>query len=369
MIKFLDLQKINAQYQVEIKEALNQVLDSGWYIMGTGLQQFETEFAAYCGAKYCIGVANGLDALILILRGYLELGKLQKGDEVIVPANTYIATILAISENGLVPVFVEPDPKTFNLDVHKIEAAITERTKVIMPVHLYGQTVDMTKVNAIAKQYGLLVIEDSAQSHGASWGEKRCGNLGNASGFSFYPGKNLGALGDGGAVTTNEDDLAEVIAALRNYGSQKKYHNKVIGMNSRLDELQAAVLSVKLRYLDKEITARRAVAKLYGEGINNPLIELPEWNLTAQEHVFHLYVIRCKTRDDLQQYLKDNGVQTIIHYPIPPHKQQAYKEWNDLSLPIAELIHEEVLSLPLSAVLEEEEVKKVVQVINKYRTT
>lgn len=366
MIKFLDLQKINAQYQAEIKEAINQVVDSGWYIMGGRLQQFEAEFATYCGAKHCIGVANGLDALILILRAYLQLGKLQKGDEVIVPANTYIATILAISENGLVPILVEPDSKTFNLDVHKIEEAITEKTKVIIPVHLYGQTVDMAKVNAIARQYGLLVVEDAAQSHGAYWGEKRCGSLGNASGFSFYPGKNLGALGDAGAITTNEDDLAVMAKTLRNYGSQKKYHNQVLGMNSRLDEIQAAVLSVKLRYLDKEIAARRLVATLYSEGINNPLIELPEWNSKETGHVFHLYVIRCKTRDDLQQYLKDNGVQTIIHYPIPPHKQAAYKEWNKLSLSIAESIHQEVLSLPVSAVLEEQEINKVIEVLNNF---
>lgn len=366
MIKFLDLQKINAQYQDELKAATAQVIDSGWYILGKAVQQFETDFASYCDAKHCIGVANGLDALILVLRAYKLLGKLEEGDEVIVPANTFIATVLAISENGLKPVFVEPNPTTFNIDLDKIEAAITTKTKVIMPVHLYGQAVDMERIMLLAQQHNLLVLEDAAQAHGAYSGAKKVGTWGNAAGFSFYPGKNLGALGDGGAVTTNDDELAKMVRILRNYGSEKKYHNQVIGMNSRLDELQAALLSVKLKYLDKETKRRRAIATQYNSEIKNPLITLPQWEQEVWGHVFHLYVIRCQHRTELQAYLNKNEIQTVIHYPVPPHKQKAYKAFNNDSYPLTEAIHAEVLSIPISPVLEMEEVTAVIQTINNF---
>lgn len=366
MVKFLDLQKINAVYQDELKAAAAQVIESGWYIMGNSVKQFEKEFADYCGAKHCIGVANGLEALVLILRAYLEMGKLQKGDEVIVPANTYIATILAISENGLIPVLVEPDEVSFNLDSSKIETAITSKTKVIMPVHLYGQTAKMSDIQQIANKYGLLVVEDAAQSHGAYHGEKRCGNLGDAAGFSFYPSKNLGAIGDSGAVTTNSDELAEMIMMLRNYGSKVKYYNEVVGMNSRLDEIQAALLSVKLRYLDGENNHRRKIAMRYSAEINNSAIELPQWDVNNEDHVFHLYVVRSKNRKHFQKYMLDQGIQTGIHYPLAPHQQQAYKDWNHLSFPLTEAIHESIVSLPISPVLEDEEVSEVIKWINAY---
>lgn len=367
MIKFLDLQKINAQYQEELKEATANVIDSGWYILGNAVTQFEQDFAAYCDVKHCIGVANGLDALILVLRAYKLLGKLEEGDEVIVPANTFIATVLAVSANGLVPVFVEPKASTFNIDVDQIEQVITAKTKVIMPVHLYGQAVDMEAINEIAQKYNLLVLEDAAQAHGAYSGTKKVGAWGDATGFSFYPGKNLGALGDGGAVTTNDDALAQQVRILRNYGSEKKYHNQVVGMNSRLDELQAALLSVKLPYLDKETEKRRAIAVRYNNEINNPLIELPQWNQEEWSHVFHLYVIRCQHRTELKEYLLENKIETVIHYPIPPHKQVAYKEWNEAVYPLTEAIHDEVLSIPVSPVLEEEEVTEIIQRINNFR--
>lgn len=366
MIKFLDLQKINAQYRDEINVAMANVLDSGWYIMGKALQQFETDFANYCGAKHCIGVANGLDALILTLNAYVELGKINRGDEVLVPANTFIATILAISKVGCKPVFVEPNEATYLLDGANLEAHITPKTKAIMPVHLYGQLVDMESLQAVAKRHNLLVIEDAAQAHGASLMGKRAGGWGDAAGFSFYPGKNLGALGDGGAVTTNDDELAAMVRVLRNYGSQKKYHNQIIGVNSRLDELQAAILGVKLKYLDNEIKERRKVALRYSNEIKNPKITLPEWNSQLDDHVFHLYVIRCEERDNLQQYLKDNGIQTIVHYPIPPHQQAAYSEFNNLSFPITEQIHREVLSLPMSPVMTTDEVDFVIETLNRY---
>lgn len=366
MIKFLDLQKINAQYQEELKAATANVIDSGWYILGNAVTQFEQDFAAYCTTKHCIGVANGLDALILVLRAYKLLGKLEEGDEVIVPANTFIATVLAVSANGLVPVFVEPKASTFNIDVDQIEQAITAKTKVIMPVHLYGQAVDMKAINEIAQKHDLLVLEDAAQAHGAYSGAKKVGTWGDAAGFSFYPGKNLGALGDGGAVTTNDDALAQQVRILRNYGSEKKYHNQVIGMNSRLDELQAALLSVKLQYLDKETERRRAIALRYSNEINNPLIELPQWNEEEWGHVFHLYVIRCQHRTELKEYLRENNIETVIHYPIPPHKQVAYKEWNEAVYPLTEAIHDEVLSIPVSPVLEMKEVDKVIKVMNAY---
>ncbi|WMX15214.1 DegT/DnrJ/EryC1/StrS family aminotransferase [Aureispira sp. CCB-E] len=365
MIKFLDLQKINAQYKEELVNISNQIINSGWYILGESVKKFEQQFADYCGTKYCIGVANGLDALVLILRAYIELGRLKKGDEVLVPANTYIATILAISENGLTPILVEPDEITFNIDLSQIEKVISSQTKAIIPVHLYGQAVDMTTLGQIASKYDLLVIEDAAQAHGACHEGKRCGNLGDAAGFSFYPGKNLGALGDGGAITTNDTALAHMVRVLRNYGSKEKYHNQVIGYNSRLDELQAGFLSIKLSSLDKDTSQRRKIAKRYSTEIKNPLISLPMWK-DDDSHVFHLYVIKTQNRNHLQEYLNKKGIQTVIHYPIPPHKQQAYAKWNNLSYPVTEKIHQEVLSIPISPVLDNQDVTKIIEAINAY---
>lgn len=370
MIPFLDLKNINAQYRQELIEACSRVIDSGWYINGTELESFEKNFASYCGTQYAIGVANGLDALILTLRAWKELGKLKEGDEVIVPSNTYIASILAITANDLTPVLVEPDPKSFNLDPIKVEAAITSNTKAILPVHLYGQLADMPAIMVIAKKHNLLVLEDSAQSHGASINGKKSGNWGDASGFSFYPGKNLGALGDAGAVTTNDHALAEMLRALRNYGSHQKYKNLTPGVNSRLDEIQAAMLNVKLQYLDKEVAHRRNIAEQYLQGINNPLIQLPLQDINAleyEQHVWHLFVIQSPHRDALQKYLADNGIQTLIHYPIPPHKQQAYKKWNDLSFPISEKIHNEVLSLPMGPTLSIEDANTIIHICNAFQ--
>ena len=365
MIPFLDLRAINAQYRTELIEACTKVIDSGWYIQGNEHKKFEKEFASYCGTKYAIGVANGLDALILILRAYKELGVMENGDEVIVPSNTYIASILAISDNDLVPILVEPELKAYLLDPKKIEEKITSKTKAIMPVHLYGQTCQMDQINKIAKKYNLKVIEDSAQSHGAYFDDKRCGNLGDASGFSFYPGKNLGALGDGGAVTTNDEELANTIRALGNYGSHKKYENMYKGVNSRLDEIQAAMLRVKLKYLDREIEHRRRIANYYLAKIKNTNIILPKAR-KDDNHVWHLFVIRTSKRDALQKYLIENGVQTLIHYPIAPHKQGAYNEWKDESYPISENIHDEVFSLPISGVQSLDTTKKIIEVINDF---
>jgi dTDP-4-amino-4,6-dideoxygalactose transaminase len=367
MIQFLDLKKINAQYQSELKEACARVIDSGWYVLGDEVTEFEKEFATYCETEHCLGVANGLDALILILRAYIELGLMQKGDEVIVPSNTYIASILAISENGLTPVLVEPDINTFNLDPKLIKQAITEKTKAILTVHLYGQVTGMNEINAIAKTHNLKVIEDCAQAHGSLYKGKKVGSLGDAAGFSFYPGKNLGALGDGGAVTTNDSELANTIAALRNYGSHEKYKNLYKGMNSRLDEMQAAMLRVKLRHLDNEIAARQAVAEAYLQGINNPLIELPVVE-DVNAHVWHLFVIKTTQRCPLASYLVANGVQPLIHYPIPPHQQDAYQEWEGHSFPISEEIHEQVLSLPISPVISKAEVEYIIKLINEFNT-
>ena len=366
MIPFLDLKELNTQYKAELIEACTRVIDSGWYIQGNECKEFDKEFASYCGAKYAIGVANGLDALILILRAYKELGFMKDGDEVIVPSNTYIASILAISQNNLVPVLVEPDINTYLLNPSKIEEKITSKTKAILPVHLYGQTCEMDKINEIAKKYNLKVIEDSAQSHGAYFQDKRSGNLGDASGFSFYPGKNLGALGDGGAVTTNDEELANTIKALGNYGSHKKYENLYKGVNSRLDEMQAAMLRVKLRYLDNELEKRRDIANYYLENIKNENIILPVVRAESN-HVWHLFVIRTSKRDELQKYLLDNGVQTLIHYPIPPHNQNAYKEWNNESYPVSEQIHDEVMSFPISGVQSFEDTKKIIRKINEFK--
>lgn len=368
MIPFLDLKGINAQYRDELIEACTKVIDSGWYVQGAEHAEFEIEFAKYCGSRYAIGVANGLDALILIMRAYKKLNILKDGDEIIVPSNTYIASILAISQNNLVPVLVEPDINTFNIDVDKIEDSITSVTKAILVVHLYGQSVQMNKVLELAKKYNLKVIEDSAQAHGAYDldTKNRVGNIGDASGFSFYPGKNLGALGDGGMVTTNDEKLANTIRVLRNYGSQKKYENMYKGINSRLDEIQAAMLRVKLRYLDKEIENRRKIANYYIKNIKNKNIILPQLK-SKDSHVWHLFVIRIKKRKEIQSYLLDNGVQTLIHYPLPPYRQEAYIEWKNESYPISEQIHEEVLSLPISGIQSLENTQKIVVLLNKYK--
>lgn len=365
MIPFLSLKDINDSFQPELNQALCRVSDSGWYLLGNEVKAFEKSFAEYCGVKHCIGVANGLDALIIILRAYKELGFMNDGDEIIVPANTYIASILAISANNLTPVLVEPEEKRYTLDPSMIEEKITARTKAILTVHLYGQLSDMEAIKAIAQKHNLKVIEDSAQSHGATSDGKRSGNLGDASGFSFYPGKNLGCLGDGGAVTTNDDILAKSVRTLANYGSQQKYVNQFKGTNSRLDEIQAAVLSVKLPRLDSDTNRRREIAKAYLEGIANPKIELP-FVASAEGHVWHLFVIRTTDREKLQVYLTENSVQTLIHYPTPPHKQEAYRELNNLSFPITERIHDEVLSLPMSPTLPDEEVQVVIRVVNNF---
>ena len=371
MIQFLDLKSVNNQYQKELKEACARVIDSGWYIAGNELAQFEKHFAEYCGTKYCIGVANGLDALILTLRAWKEMGKIKDGDEVIVPANTYIASILAISENNLKAVLVEPDELTLNLSAQNIAKAITSKTKVILPVHLYGQLADMPAIVELAKKHNLLILEDSAQSHGASIDGKKSGNWGDASGFSFYPGKNLGALGDAGAITTNDEELSKTLNALRNYGSHEKYKNLFKGVNSRLDEIQAAMLDVKLKYLGNEISARRKVAELYLAGIKNSEIQLPlSANTKAtqfESHVWHLFVIRTKKRELLQKHLTECGIQTLIHYPTPPHKQKAYKELNHESFPLTEEIHNQVLSIPIGPTITAEQVSNVISALNGFK--
>jgi len=366
MIKFLDLQKINLLYQKEIEQKLIDVFRSGWYLMGKEVENFENNLAKYIGAQHAIGVANGLDALRLIFRAYIEMGVMKAGDEVLVPANTYIASILALSDNGLVPVFVEPDLNTYNIDLSKIEEKITDKTRAILIVHLYGRVVFSEGLYALSEKYNLKIVEDNAQAIGALWKDKKTGNLGDAAGFSFYPGKNLGALGDGGAITTNNEELAATIRALANYGSNQKYINIYKGLNSRLDEIQAAILDVKLPHIDVENASRRKVALQYNAKIKNPKLTLPEIPENNTEHVWHLYVIRCVNRDELQSYLTENGVQTIIHYPIPPHQQKAYKEMNHLSFPISEQIHEEVLSLPISSILTEQEVERVIELLNKF---
>jgi len=365
MIPFLSLKDINNSFQPELSERIRHVVESGWYLLGEKNERFEREFADYCGVKHCIGVANGLDALSLILQAYKETEVLSNGDEVIVPAHTYIASILAISANDLTPVLIEPALSTYLIDNTKIEEKITERTKAIMVVHLYGRVVDMEPVLSIAKKYGLKVIEDSAQAHGALYQGKRTGNLGDASGFSFYPGKNLGCLGDGGAVTTNDGDIAYIVRSLANYGSAEKYICGFKGKNSRLDEIQAAALSVKLERLDKDNNRRREIAKFYKKNITNKEVILPE-QCEESMHVWHIFAVRSRKRDELQRYLYESGVQTLIHYPIPPHKQEAYRELNSLSYPITEKIHAEELSLPISPVMPEEHLARVVDVINTF---
>ncbi|NWJ51742.1 MAG: DegT/DnrJ/EryC1/StrS family aminotransferase [Bacteroidetes bacterium] len=369
MIKFLDLTAINTSFEPDLSQAVQRVVSSGWYLLGDEVNSFEKEYATYIGTKHCIGVANGLDALRLILKAYIELGVMHKGDEIIVPANTYIASILAISENKLKPILIEPDINTYNIDPYLIENKITERTKGIMIVHLYGQNAMHPEIQRLVDKYDLKLIEDNAQAQGCFFRDKRTGSLGHAAGHSFYPGKNLGALGDAGAVTTNDDEIASIIRSLANYGSTKKYINDFQGLNSRLDEIQAAVLSIKLKRLDIDNQKRREIAQYYCDNITNPAITLPVINQTSVitdtiSHVWHLFVIRHPNRYLLQKYLSDNEIQTLIHYPIPPHKQGAYKECNNLSFPIAEQIHEEVLSLPISPIINDLEVEKIVEMIN-----
>jgi len=366
MIKFLDLQKINLQHQTEIEAQLLEVFRSGWYLLGEKLKNFENNFSSYIGSSHAIGVANGLDALRLILKAYIEMGIMAVGDEIIVPSNTYIASILAISDNGLVPVLVEPDINSYNIDVSKIEEKINSKTKAILIVHLYGRIIFSDQLQQIAKENNLKIIEDNAQAIGAEWNGKKSGNLGDAAGFSFYPGKNLGALGDAGAITTNDVQLATTIRALANYGSNQKYVNIYKGLNSRLDEIQAAILDVKLKYIDSENQKRIDIAKHYISEIKNPKIILPELPENENEHVWHLFVIRTENRDELQNYLTEKNIQTLIHYPIPPHQQNAYNEWNNMSFPISEKIHNEVLSLPISPVLEDEEIQTIIKVLNNF---
>jgi len=367
MIKFLDLQKINSQYKEELKKVACDVIDSGWYLLGDRVNSFECDLSKYIGSKHAIACANGLDALRLIFRAYIEMGIMNKGDEVIVPANTYIASILAISDNGLVPVLVEPNEVSFNLDSSKIEEVITDKTKAILVVHLYGQVCFDSRISDISKKHNLKIVEDNAQAIGAKYNNVRSGNLGDAAGFSFYPGKNLGALGDSGAVTTSDDELARVIRTIANYGSEIKYKNEFCGLNSRMDEIQAAFLSVKLKGIDIDNSIRKEIALYYRDSIVNSKIILPQvFDNNEDSHVWHLFVIRTKERAKLQEFLIENGVQTLIHYPIPPHKQKCYAEMNDQCYLITEELHEEVLSLPISPVMTWDDVKHVVKVLNKF---
>ncbi|MEW4431797.1 DegT/DnrJ/EryC1/StrS family aminotransferase [Paenibacillus pabuli] len=363
MIPFLDLKKINLRHEKVIMESMNKFLHSGWYILGDEVREFEKKFAEYCGTKFCLGVANGLDALELIINAY----GIGPGDEVIVPSNTYIASILSISANGATPVLIEPDIQTYNLDPGKIEQCITVNTKAILVVHLYGQSCNMQPIKDLADKYSLKIIEDCAQAHGSVYDNKKVGNLGDAGAFSFYPGKNLGALGDGGAITTNDEELYNTLHALRNYGSHKKYENIYKGCNSRLDEIQAPILNEKLKYLDRDNEYRRFIASYYLNNINNRYIVLPYIESEPSSHVWHLFVIRVTNRKKFIDYMHENEIQTMIHYPIPPHKQKAYKEWNEESFPISEKIHSEVVSLPISPVIELEDIKRIVEVVNEYQ--
>lgn len=365
-VPFLSLKEVTDLHNKEINEAATRVVNSGWYLQGKENEQFEADYAKYIGSKYCIGVANGLDALIWILRAYIELGRMKKGDEVIVPANTYIATILAITENGLTPVLVEPKYETLEIDDDLIEAAITPRTKAIMIVHLYGRNAYTKKIGEICKKHNLYLFEDNAQAHGCLFEGQKTGSLGNAAGHSFYPGKNIGALGDGGAVTTDDKEVADTVRALANYGSKVKYVFDYTGRNSRLDEIQAAILDVKLKYLDQDNDKRKKVAKLYYEGIKNPAVILPETKDFAS-NVFHVFPVLTEKRDELQQYLKSKEIGTVIHYPIPPHKQKCYKDWNNLSFPITERIHNSELSLPMGPAITEEQVRYVIDAINEWK--
>jgi dTDP-4-amino-4,6-dideoxygalactose transaminase len=372
MIPFLDLKAINQQHRQALIDAATRVIDSGWYVLGQEVKAFEQEFASYCGTQHCVGMANGLDALVLTLRAWKELGKLKEGDEVIVPANTYIASVLAITENRLKPVLVEPDAQSYNLCPQRVRQAITPKTKAIVAVHLYGQLAPMQAIMDLADEHKLLVLEDSAQAHGASVDGKRAGNWGHASGFSFYPGKNLGALGDAGAMTTNDAELAQTVRALGNYGSHKKYENLYQGLNSRLDEMQAALLRVKLRHLEPDTLVRQQIAVAYAQTITNPLVTLPidpdSTVASLQGHVFHLFVVRVKNRAAFQAHLKNAGVDTMIHYPIPPHHQQAYKQWINQDYPLTETLHQHVVSLPISPVMTSDQVVAVIAACNSFRS-
>lgn len=366
-VPYLSLRDVNLRHKEEILNAIEKVFDSGWYIQGESCAKFETEFAKYCGGRNCVGVGNGLDALMLIFRAYKEMGLLENNDEIIVPANTYIASILAISENGLVPILAEPDDKTYCIDPGKIEEKITNRTRAILMVHLYGKLCDHVGIGQIAKIHNLLVIEDCAQAHGASDNGKKSGNLANAAGFSFYPGKNLGALGDAGAIVTSDDKLARVVRKIANYGSGEKYVNEFKGVNSRLDEVQAAILSVKLKYLDADNERRRKVAAMYMAEIRNPAIRLPQSG-NDLSNVWHIFPIRTSNRDSFLKYMQQNKIHTLIHYPIPPHKQQAYKEWKNASYPITEAIHKEIISIPISQTITDEEIGYVIETINNHKS-
>lgn len=365
MIKYCDLKSITDSYEPQLSEAVNRAVQSGWYILGNEVRSFEQRFAEYCGCKHCIGTGNGLDALTIIMLAYKELGAMQEGDEVIVPANTYIASILSIIQAGLKPVLCEPRWESCNIDPERIEEQIGPRTKAILAVHLYGRCADMEQIEKIARRHSLKIIEDAAQAHGAMIGGRRTGNLGDAAGFSFYPGKNLGALGDGGAITTNDSALADAARAIANYGSQKKYVNIYKGVNSRLDEIQAAVLSVKLQRLDADNGRRRSIALRYNAEINNPYVGTPA-PCNSEEHVFHIYTIFCRQRDALQKHLAEHGIETLIHYPIAPHKQEAMKEYGHLSFPITERIHNEELSLPCYPTMKEEEIQAVIDAVNSF---
>ena len=385
MIKYLDLKRINDLYDAEIRQAVSSVLDSGWYLKGETTRRFEQHYANYIGTRFCIGCGNGLDALTLIFRAYIEMGVMQPGDEVIVPANTYIASILAITECGLKPVLVEPSLDTLQIDDAQIERAITPRTRAIMIVHLYGRCAYTSLIGNICRHHHLKLIEDNAQAHGCTFGDHKTGALGDAAGHSFYPGKNLGALGDAGAVTTDDDELAGIVRALGNYGSHQKYVHDYLGRNSRIDELQAAILDVKLRHLDEANQRRREIAARYEREVSNPLVRflrpvggkraelerrLVDHEMTARcsrDSVYHIFPVFCSRRDELRQYLADNGVETQIHYPIPPHKQQCYREWNALSLPITEKIHAEELSIPCHQAMTEKEAEQIVGLLNDFR--
>jgi dTDP-4-amino-4,6-dideoxygalactose transaminase len=363
MIKYLDLKAINSLYDEEIRIAVSRVLDSGWYLKGEATRLFEQHYAEYIGTRYCIGCGNGLDALTLIFRAYMEMGVMQRGDEVIVPANTYIASILAITECGLKPVLVEPSWETLQIDDTLIEHVITERTKAIMIVHLYGCCAYTDHIGGLCKRYGLKLIEDNAQGHGCIYKGTHTGALGDAAGHSFYPTKNLGAFGDAGAVTTNDEALAQTVEALGNYGSSKKYDFDYRGRNSRMDEIQAAILDVKLKHLDADNQRRKEITVRYQRGVSNPLVRLL---LSDRDSVHHIFPIFCERRDELQKYLADNGVETQIHYPIPPHKQKCYKEWNHLSFPITEQIHAQELSIPCHQAMSDDDVNRVVSLLNAF---
>jgi|TARA_R110001583_G_scaffold170891_1_gene324344 dTDP-4-amino-4,6-dideoxygalactose transaminase len=365
MIKFLNLQKINERYAEELKQACSSVIDSGWYIKGRELAFFEKEFAEYCGTSDCVGTANGLDALKLSLMAWKELGYLNDGDEVIVPANTFIATILAITDCSLVPVFVEPSPVTFNIDPDLVKEKISDRTRMILVVHLYGQVSPVKKLVNLAKEYELLILEDAAQAHGALLDGMKAGSIGDAGAFSFYPGKNLGGLGDGGAVVTNDTQLSTVIRALGNYGSSSKYIHDYRGINSRLDEIQAAMLRIKLRGLDLELAVRRDIAGKYISKIKNTSVILPDV-IDMKAHAFHLFVVRVESQDFFAKYMLDQGVEVMIHYPIPPHKQKAYMQYNHCSYPICEKLHSQVVSLPIDPTMSDKEVEYIIEVVNSY---